>query len=64
MFYTHPPIFKLSLLSFAILMTQQSFAEESQQLPTITIAVDSTQSAKNSEQTKSYTCGVNQFTVP
>lgn len=54
MFYTHPPIFKLSLLSFAILMTQQSFAEESQQLPTITIAVDSTQSAKNSEQTKSY----------
>ena len=54
MFYTHPPIFKLSLLSFAILMTQQSFAEESQQLPTITIAVDSSQSAKSSEQTKSY----------
>lgn len=54
MFYTNHPTFKLSLLSFAILMTQQSFAENSQQLPTITIVTDAAQTTESSEQTKSY----------
>lgn len=54
MFYTNHPTFKLSLLSFAILMTQQSFAENSQQLPTITIVTDAAQTIESSEQTKSY----------
>ena len=54
MFYTNHPTFKLSLLSFAILMTQQSFAENSQQLPTITIVTNAAQTTESSEQTKSY----------
>lgn len=54
MFYTNHLTFKLSLLSFAILMTQQSFAENSQQLPTITIVTDAAQTTESSEQTKSY----------
>lgn len=54
MFYTNHPTFKLSLLSFAILMTQQSFAENSQQLPTITIVTDAAQTTESSEETKSY----------
>lgn len=54
MFYTNHLTFKLSLLSFAILLTQQSFAENSQQLPTITIVTDAAQTTESSEQTKSY----------
>ena len=54
MFYTNHPTFKLSLLSFAILLTQQSFAENSPQLPTITIVTDAAQTTESSEQTKSY----------
>src|SRR5690606_3379886 len=54
MFYTVPPSFKLSLLSLAILVTQQSFADDTQQLPTITITTESSQAAQSTEQSKSY----------
>ena len=47
------PVFKLSLISLAIL-SHQSYAETSQQLPTITIAVDRQQANKSSEQSKAY----------
>ncbi len=52
---TVPSSFKLSLLSFAILVTaQQSFADDTQQLPTITITAESEQSEHSSEQSKTY----------
>lgn len=54
MFYTVPPSFKLSLLSLAILVSQQSFADDTQQLPTITVTVESEQSELSSEQSKAY----------
>ena len=54
MFYTVPPSFKLSLLSLAILVTQQSFADDTQQLPTITITTESSQAAQSTEKSKSY----------
>lgn len=54
MFYTVPPSFKLSLLSLAILVSQQSFAEDTQQLPTITVTAESEQSELSSEQSKAY----------
>lgn len=46
--------FKLSLLSFSILVTQQSFADDTQQLPTITVTAESEQSELSSEQSKAY----------
>jgi len=54
MFYTVPPSFKLSLLSLAILVSQQSFADDTQQLPTITVTAESEQSELSSEQSKAY----------
>ena len=54
MFYTVPPSFKLSLLSLAILVSQQSFADDTQQLPTITFTAESEQSELSSEQSKAY----------
>ena len=51
---TVPSSFKLSLLSFSILVTQQSFADDTQQLPTITVTADSEQSELSSEQSKAY----------
>ena len=54
MFYTVPPSFKLSLLSIAILVSQQSFADDTQQLPTITVTAESEQSELSSEQSKAY----------
>ncbi|ENW26402.1 hypothetical protein F925_00184 [Acinetobacter lwoffii NCTC 5866 = CIP 64.10 = NIPH 512] len=49
-----PSSFKLSLLSFSILVTQQSFADDTQQLPTITVTAESEQSELSSEQSKAY----------
>ncbi|MCU4518610.1 TonB-dependent siderophore receptor [Acinetobacter schindleri] len=54
MSYTVPSSFKLSLLSFSILITQQSFADDTQQLPTITVTAESEQSELSSEQSKAY----------
>ena len=54
MSYTVPSSFKLSLLSFSILITQQSFADDTQQLPTITVTAESEQSELTSEQSKAY----------
>lgn len=54
MSYTVPSSFKLSLLSFSILVTQQSFADDTQQLPTITVTAESEQSELSSEQSKAY----------
>lgn len=54
MFYTVPPSFKLSLLSLAILVSQQSFADDTQQLPTITVTAESEQSELSSERSKAY----------
>ena len=54
MFYTVPPSFKLSLLSLAILVSQQSFADDTQQLPTIIVTAESEQSELSSEQSKAY----------
>ncbi|QIC62088.1 TonB-dependent siderophore receptor [Acinetobacter schindleri] len=54
MSYTVPSSFKLSLLSFSILITQQSFADDTQQLPTITVTAESQQSELSSEQSKAY----------
>ncbi|OIU85247.1 TonB-dependent siderophore receptor [Acinetobacter sp. AR2-3] len=54
MSYTVPSSFKLSLLSFSILITQQSFANDTQQLPTITVTAESEQSELSSEQSKAY----------
>lgn len=51
---TVPSSFKLSLLSFSILVTQQSFADDTQQLPTITVTAESEQSELSSEQSKAY----------
>ncbi|OIJ35631.1 MULTISPECIES: TonB-dependent siderophore receptor [Acinetobacter] len=51
---TVPSSFKLSLLSFSILVTQQSFADDTQQLPTITVTAASEQSELSSEQSKAY----------
>jgi len=46
-------VFKLSIISLAIL-SHQSYAETSQQLPTITVAVNQQQADENSEQSKAY----------
>lgn len=54
MSYTVPSSFKLSLLSFSILITQQSFADDTQQLPTITVTAESEQRELSSEQSKAY----------
>lgn len=54
MFYTVPPSFKLSLLSLAILVSQQSFADDTQQLPTITVTAESEQNELSSERSKAY----------
>ena len=54
MSYTVPPSFQLSLLSLAILVSQQSFADDTQQLPTITVTAESEQSELSSEQSKAY----------
>nr|WP_159373136.1 TonB-dependent siderophore receptor [Acinetobacter lwoffii]AYA01364.1 Outer membrane receptor for ferric coprogen and ferric-rhodotorulic acid [Acinetobacter lwoffii] len=51
---TVPSSFKLSLLSFSILVTQQSFADDTQQLTTITVTAESEQSELSSEQSKAY----------
>lgn len=51
---TVPSSFKLSLLSFSILVTQQSFADDTQQLLTITVTAESEQSELSSEQSKAY----------
>lgn len=51
---TVPSSFKLSLLSFSILVTQQSFADDTQQLPTITVTAESEQIELSSEQSKAY----------
>ncbi|MCK8639147.1 TonB-dependent siderophore receptor [Acinetobacter schindleri] len=52
MSYTVPPSFQLSLLSLAILVSQQSFADDTQQLPTITVTAESEQSELSSEQSE------------
>ena len=48
------PAFKLSLISFAILTVQQTFADDLQQLPTIAISVEAQQTEQTSEQSKAY----------
>ncbi|CAM4114904.1 TonB-dependent siderophore receptor [Acinetobacter pragensis] len=48
------PAFKLSLISFAILTAQQTFADDLQQLPTIAISVEAQQTEQTSEQSKAY----------
>lgn len=55
MSYNVLPSFKLSFLSIAILVSQQSFADNAQQLSTITsTAESSSQAVQSSEQSKSY----------
>ncbi|WP_353141931.1 TonB-dependent siderophore receptor [Acinetobacter pragensis] len=48
------PAFKLSLISFAILTAQQTFADDLQQLPTIAISVEAQQTEQTTEQSKAY----------
>ncbi len=54
MSYTVSPSFKLSLLSLSILIGQQSFAEETQQLPTITIQAEAQHIPSSSEHSQAY----------
>src|SRR5690606_27795097 len=54
MSYTVPSSFNLSCISVAILLSQQSFADTTQQLPTITITTQSLADLESSEQSKSY----------
>ncbi len=54
MSYIVPPSFKLSLLSLAILVCQQGFAEDTQQLATITMTAEPAKANQSSEHTQSY----------
>ena len=46
--------FKLSIISLAILSAQYSFAQDTQNLATITVQASDDQAAQSSEQSKSY----------
>ena len=47
--------FKLSIISLAILSAQYSFAQDTQNLATITVQASDDQAAQSSEQSKSWT---------
>ncbi len=49
-----PTRFKLSLMSLAVFTVQQSFAEDLQNLPTISVQATAEQTELSSEQSKSY----------
>ena len=54
MSYLMHPSFKLSLLSLAILVCQQGFAEDTQQLATITMTAEPAKADQSSEHTQRY----------
>lgn len=54
MSYIVHPSFKLSLLSLAILVCQQGFAEDTQQLATITMTAEPAKADQSSEHTQRY----------